>query len=439
MPSVTTPVDQVSSSCNLRRDDSLFVVVGSGQVEAPTAVTNRPQWARWGAAAAGPSATKGTTSPAPTCRAWLWHPHPPCRAWRPGSHLTLQGSGTRSSRASAPVVVGSNGYAGAGLAGAGSGAAPGGRWSGSLPAAGVCAGEPRAGGRPSAAAGANGAQQAPGAPPQPSVSAVPVFRSSASAAHDQRSIPKLRGTLPSGWRRASQRTADLMACTGTFGSCSLYHANGEMQLAWPEAPQRAQPASLFRAGGVEPRPSGSRHAPRRPPVPATPAQPADTAMIAFLEERVLTITPLRPTASSRSPPRGDPALRFPSGQPLHDDRPARQRQAAAARLGSIVGAPATREHLGDSSASRCPTARSPRKLQHIQVGDTVVVRQPTGTLLVIDHLLPGKRLPSLAQAGPASGHRALMTPKVRAVVTSARRARVMRQPTDYLEKGDCRS
>ena len=111
-------------------------------------------------------------------------------------------------------------------------------------------------------------------------------------------------------------------------------------------------------------------------------------MSAFSEERVLSRPPLdRPPVHLHHHARPGAAL---LQRPLHDDRPAGQQQAAAARLQhrqrQLRGAPRVPQHQGATKA------RSPRGCSTSRSGDTIIVgRKPTGTLL-IDYLLPGKRL-----------------------------------------------
>jgi ferredoxin--NADP+ reductase len=110
-------------------------------------------------------------------------------------------------------------------------------------------------------------------------------------------------------------------------------------------------------------------------------------MSAFHEERVLTVHHWTDRLFSFTTTR-DPALRF-LQRPLHHDRPEGERQAAAARLQHRQRQ--LRRDL-EFLSIKVPDGPLTSRLQHIQVGDTIIVgKKPTGTLL-IDYLLPGKRL-----------------------------------------------
>ena len=115
------------------------------------------------------------------------------------------------------------------------------------------------------------------------------------------------------------------------------------------------------------------------------ASPAD--MSAFLEERVLSVHHWTDRLFSFTTTR-DPALRFSNGHFTMiglrvNDKP-------LLRAYSIVSAN-YEEHL-EFLSIKVPDGPLTSRLQHIQVGDTVIVgKKPTGTLL-IDYLLPGKRL-----------------------------------------------
>ena len=110
-------------------------------------------------------------------------------------------------------------------------------------------------------------------------------------------------------------------------------------------------------------------------------------MSAFLEERVLSVHHWTDRLFSFTTTR-DPALRFSnghftmiglrvSGKPL-------------LRAYSIVSAN-YEDHL-EFLSIKVPDGPLTSRLQHLQVGDTIIVgKKPTGTLL-IDYLLPGKRL-----------------------------------------------
>ena len=110
-------------------------------------------------------------------------------------------------------------------------------------------------------------------------------------------------------------------------------------------------------------------------------------MSAFLEERVLTVHHWTDRLFGFTTTR-DPALRFSNGHITMiglrvDAKP-------LLRAYSIVSAN-YEEHL-EFLSIKVPNGPLTSKLQHIQVGDTIVVgKKPTGTLL-IDYLLPAKRL-----------------------------------------------
>jgi ferredoxin/flavodoxin---NADP+ reductase len=110
-------------------------------------------------------------------------------------------------------------------------------------------------------------------------------------------------------------------------------------------------------------------------------------MSAFNEERVLSVHHWTDTLFSFTTTR-DASLRFSNGHFTMiglrvDGKP-------LLRAYSIVSAN-YEEHL-EFLSIKVPDGPLTSRLQHIQVGDTIIVgRKPTGTLL-IDYLLPGKRL-----------------------------------------------
>ena len=110
-------------------------------------------------------------------------------------------------------------------------------------------------------------------------------------------------------------------------------------------------------------------------------------MSAFLEERVLSVHHWTDRLFSFTTTR-DPALRFSNGHFTMiglkvNDKP-------LLRAYSIVSANYD-DHLEFLSIN-VPDGPLTSRLQHIQVGDSIIVgKKPTGTLL-IDYLLPGKRL-----------------------------------------------
>ncbi len=110
-------------------------------------------------------------------------------------------------------------------------------------------------------------------------------------------------------------------------------------------------------------------------------------MSAFTEERVLSVHHWTDRLFTFTTTR-DPALRFSNGHFTMiglrvNDKP-------LLRAYSIVSAN-YEEHL-EFLSIKVPEGPLTSRLQHIKVGDTIIVgKKPTGTLL-IDYLLPGKRL-----------------------------------------------
>ncbi len=110
-------------------------------------------------------------------------------------------------------------------------------------------------------------------------------------------------------------------------------------------------------------------------------------MSAFLEERVLSVHHWTDRLFSFTTTR-DPALRFSNGHFTMIGL--RVNGKPLLRAYSIVSAN-YEDHL-EFLSIKVPDGPLTSRLQHIQVGDTIVVgKKPTGTLL-IDYLLPGKRL-----------------------------------------------
>ncbi len=110
-------------------------------------------------------------------------------------------------------------------------------------------------------------------------------------------------------------------------------------------------------------------------------------MSAFNEERVLTVHHWTDSLFSFTTTR-DPSLRFSNGHFTMIGL--RLNGKPLLRAYSIASAN-YEEHL-EFLSIKVPDGPLTSRLQHIQPGDTVVVgRKPTGTLL-IDYLLPGKRL-----------------------------------------------
>jgi ferredoxin--NADP+ reductase len=110
-------------------------------------------------------------------------------------------------------------------------------------------------------------------------------------------------------------------------------------------------------------------------------------MSAFNEERVLSVHHWTDRLFTFTTTR-DPSLRFSNGHFTMIGL--RVNGKPLLRAYSIVS-PNYEEHL-EFLSIKVPEGPLTSRLQHIQVGDTIIVgRKPTGTLL-IDYLLPGKRL-----------------------------------------------
>ena len=110
-------------------------------------------------------------------------------------------------------------------------------------------------------------------------------------------------------------------------------------------------------------------------------------MSAFNEERVLTVHHWTDRLFTFTTTR-DPSLRFSNGHFTMIGL--RVNEKPLLRAYSIVSAN-YEEHL-EFLSIKVPDGPLTSRLQHIKVGDSIIVgRKPTGTLL-IDYLLPGKRL-----------------------------------------------
>lgn len=110
-------------------------------------------------------------------------------------------------------------------------------------------------------------------------------------------------------------------------------------------------------------------------------------MSAFLEERVLSVHHWTDRLFSFTTTR-DPALRFSNGHFTMIGL--RVNGKPLLRAYSIVSAN-YEDHL-EFLSIKVPEGPLTSRLQHIQVGDSIIVgKKPTGTL-VVDYLLPGKRL-----------------------------------------------
>jgi ferredoxin/flavodoxin---NADP+ reductase len=111
-------------------------------------------------------------------------------------------------------------------------------------------------------------------------------------------------------------------------------------------------------------------------------------MSAFNEERVLTVHHWTDRLFSFTTTR-DPSLRFSNG---HFTMIGLKQPGGKPLLRAYSIASANYEDHLEFLSIKVPDGPLTSRLQHIQPGDTIVVgRKPTGTLL-IDYLLPGKRL-----------------------------------------------
>ena len=110
-------------------------------------------------------------------------------------------------------------------------------------------------------------------------------------------------------------------------------------------------------------------------------------MSAFLEERVLSVHHWTDRLFSFTTTR-DPALRFSNG---HFTMIGLKVDGKPLLRAYSIASPNWEEHL-EFLSIKVPDGPLTSRLQHIQVGDTIIVgKKPTGTLLC-DYLLPGKRL-----------------------------------------------
>lgn len=111
-------------------------------------------------------------------------------------------------------------------------------------------------------------------------------------------------------------------------------------------------------------------------------------MSAFNDERVLSVHHWTDRLFSFTTTR-DPSLRFSNG---HFTMIGLRQDGGKPLLRAYSIASANYEEHLEFLSIKVPDGPLTSKLQHIQVGDTIVVgKKPTGTLL-IDYLLPGKRL-----------------------------------------------
>lgn len=110
-------------------------------------------------------------------------------------------------------------------------------------------------------------------------------------------------------------------------------------------------------------------------------------MSAFLEERVLTVHHWTDRLFSFTTTR-DPALRFSNG---HFTMIGLKVDGKPLLRAYSIASPNWEEHL-EFLSIKVPDGPLTSRLQHIKVGDHIIVgKKPTGTLL-IDYLLPAKRL-----------------------------------------------
>jgi len=111
-------------------------------------------------------------------------------------------------------------------------------------------------------------------------------------------------------------------------------------------------------------------------------------MSAFLEERVLSVHHWTDRLFSFTTTR-DTALRFSNG---HFTMIGLRQESGKPLLRAYSIASANYEEHLEFLSIKVPDGPLTSRLQHIQVGDSIIVgRKPTGTLL-IDYLLPGKNL-----------------------------------------------
>ena len=121
---------------------------------------------------------------------------------------------------------------------------------------------------------------------------------------------------------------------------------------------------------------------------SVPLSKSKTTMSAFLEERVLSVHHWTDRLFSFTTTR-DQALRFSNG---HFTMIGLRGENGKPLLRAYSIASANYEEHLEFLSIKVPDGPLTSKLQHIQVGDTIVVgRKPTGTLLC-DYLLPGKNL-----------------------------------------------
>lgn len=119
-----------------------------------------------------------------------------------------------------------------------------------------------------------------------------------------------------------------------------------------------------------------------------PSNEPPNDMSAFNEERVLSVHHWTDRLFSFTTTR-DASLRFSNG---HFTMIGLRQESGKPLLRAYSIASANYEEHLEFLSIKVPNGPLTSKLQHIQVGDTIVVgRKPTGTLL-IDYLLPGKRL-----------------------------------------------
>jgi ferredoxin/flavodoxin---NADP+ reductase len=120
----------------------------------------------------------------------------------------------------------------------------------------------------------------------------------------------------------------------------------------------------------------------------SPGPTFQITMSAFLEERVLSVHHWTDRLFSFTTTR-DVALRFSNG---HFTMIGLRQESGKPLLRAYSIASANYEEHLEFLSIKVPDGPLTSKLQHIQVGDTIVVgRKPTGTLLC-DYLLPGKNL-----------------------------------------------
>src|SRR5438034_265829 len=202
-------------------------------------------------------------------------------------------------------------------------------------------------------------------------------------------------TLPSttnAWQAVSagmprQAPAAMSAPVGSGTACAAGSTT------YCAAVPSGRPQAVFHSHTRAPSKAGSTPSPTWSTVPAPSlcgTMRAKGRIFVRSPARVFTSDGLTPEQAMRTPtsPARDPALRFNNGHFTMIGLKVNNKPLL--RAYSIVSAN-YEEHL-EFLSIKVPDGPLTSRLQHIQVGDSIVVgRKPTGTL-VVDYLLPGKRL-----------------------------------------------